>query len=162
MSVEKLAEDYARNKHAGMLYDNKDFFETHVMLVVKILKKYTYCQYEIAAAYLHDVVEDTDATIEEVNSIFGADISDIVYRVTDKEGSNRRQRHLNTYYILRQNPSAVRVKLADRIANMTRAIGTKYAKMYAQEYYNFKFALYDGENPDMWKELDHLYVKCSA
>lgn len=72
------------------------------------------------------------------------------------------ERHLNTYYILRRSSSAIKVKLADRISNMERSIDNSYAKVYAKEYTAFKFSLYDGNNLDMWRELDAIYDKLKA
>jgi hypothetical protein len=42
---------------------------------------------------------------------------------------------------------------------MERSIGNSYAKVYAKEYITFKFSLYDGNNLDMWRELDAIYEK---
>jgi len=151
------AADYAREKHKGMKYDNKDFFDTHVRNVVDVLQRFNPTDVEICGAHLHDTIEDTDATFEEIVLLFGEEIADIVSRVTDKPGSNRLERHLNTYYILRRNPSAIKVKLADRISNMSRSVGLSFANMYAKEYTAFKFALYDGNHLDMWAELDMLF-----
>lgn len=141
---------YAREKHAGMSYDEKDFFETHVCHVVEVLKRFSPTEAEVCAAYLHDSIEDTEATYEEIVHLFGEEIGDIVSRVTDKPGKNRLHRHLNTYYILRRNPSAIKVKLADRISNMSRALGLEFEKMYVREYVAFKFALYDGNHLHMY------------
>lgn len=154
--INKVVE-YARDKHAGMKYDNKDFFDTHVRNVVDVLQDFNPTEAEVCAAYLHDVIEDTTATYEEIVLLFGEEIADIVSRVTDKPGKNRLERHLNTYYILRRNTSAIKVKLADRLSNMTRSLGLSYADMYQKEYTAFKFALYDGKHLDIWKKLDDLY-----
>lgn len=150
---------YAKKKYAGLTYDEQDFYKRHVKHVVQTLSRFNPTMVEVAGAYLHDVIEDTDATYEEVVLLFGEEIADIVSRVTDKPGKNRLERHLNTYYILRRNPSAIKVKLADRISNMERSIGNSYAKVYQKEYAAFKFALYDGNNLDMWNELDGIYEK---
>lgn len=151
--------EYAREKHKGMKYDGKDFFDTHVRHVVDVLQNYDPTEAEVCAAYLHDSIEDTDATYEEIVLLFGEEIADIVSRVTDKPGKNRLERHINTYYILRRSSSAIKVKLADRISNMSRSLGLSFAKMYEKEYIAFKFALYDGDHQEMWAELDDIYEK---
>lgn len=149
--------EYAREKHEGMKYDGKDFFDTHIRHVVDVLQQFNPTEAEICAAYLHDSIEDTDATYEEIVLLFGEEIADIVTRVTDKPGKNRLEKHLNTYYILRRNTSAIKVKLADRLSNMSRSIGLSFADMYEKEYVAFKFALYDGNHKAMWVQLDDLY-----
>lgn len=158
IDIEKV-KAYAKEKYAGLIYDEQDFYKRHIKHVVQTLQRFNPTDAEIAAAYLHDVIEDTDATYEEIVLLFGEEVADIVSRLTDKPGKNRLERHLNTYYILRRNPSAVKVKLADRISNMERSIGNTYAKVYMKEYTAFKFALYDGNNLDMWNELDGIAKK---
>lgn len=158
IDIEKV-KAYAKEKYAGLIYDEQDFYKRHIKHVVQILQRFNPTDAEIAAAYLHDVIEDTDATYEEIVLLFGEEVADIVSRLTDKPGKNRLERHLNTYYILRRNPSAVKVKLADRISNMERSIGNEFAKTYMREYTAFKFALYDGNNLDMWNELDGIAKK---
>ena len=159
MSLIDRVKEYAKEKYAGLTYDDQDFYKRHIKHVVQIIQRFNPTEAEVAGAYLHDVIEDTDATYEELVLLFGEEVADIVSRVTDKPGKNRLERHLNTYYILRRNPSAVKVKLADRISNMERSIGNSYAKLYYKEYIAFKFALYDGNNLDMWNELDGIYNK---
>lgn len=158
MMLDKVKE-YAKRKYKGLTYDNQDFYKRHIKHVVQTLSRFNPTEAELAAAYLHDVIEDTDATYEELVLLVGEEIADIVSRVTDKPGNNRTERHINTYYILRRSPSAIKVKLADRISNMERSIGNKYANIYVKEYTTFKFALYDGNNIDMWRELDGIYNK---
>lgn len=155
--LEDRVKKYAKEKYAGLKYDGQDFFERHVLHVVSIVKMYGGTEDEIMAAYLHDVIEDTDATHEDIVLLFGEVIADIVSRLTDKKGKNRLDRHLNTYFILRRSTQATKVKLADRISNMERSIGNSFAKVYMKEYTAFKFALYDGNHLDMWAKLDRLY-----
>jgi (p)ppGpp synthase/HD superfamily hydrolase len=115
----------------------------------------------IAAGWLHDVLEDTDVTFEQLEQEFGGAIAHIVERVTDKPGKNRLERHLATYHGIRLDPAATFVKLCDRWHNQQRSIDLKegrFASMYEKEYLYFKFALY---NPytfqKLWKELDAQY-----
>lgn len=114
----------------------------------------------IAAAWLHDSLEDTDTTFDEIHDKFGARVADLVERVTDKQGRNRVERHLRTYPMLRRDPDAILIKLCDRRHNHDRSIryGEKYAIMYRNEYLRFKFALYNpGQFVDLWRELDDQY-----
>lgn len=114
----------------------------------------------IAAAWLHDVCEDTDTNSDEIRDLFGERIGEIVELVTDKAGRNRIERHLRTYPALRRDPDAILVKLCDRRHNHARSIqyGEKYAIMYANEFLYFKFALYNpGQFVELWQELDGQY-----
>ena len=120
----------------------------------------------MAAAWLHDVVEDTKVTRERLeNAMFKEglqahdiyDVIRIVKAVTDKPGKGRKERHLNTYWSIRENEDALLVKLCDRRHNHERSIkhGEIYAAMYAKEYDYFKFALWKPRQyPELWSELD--------
>ena len=120
----------------------------------------------VAAAWLHDVIEDTDMTLAVLEAeLHQADfsfddvfyISQAVSAVTDMDGKNRKDRHLNTYWKIRENPRALLIKLCDRRHNHERSIkhGEIYAAMYAKEYDYFKFALWKpNQFPALWKELD--------
>lgn len=142
----------------------------HLADVAKHVKKHAkgmpYRNEIVAAAWLHDVIEDTDMTIEDLESYFcdaGFDPDDywhvtkIVDAVTDEPGSSRKERHLNTYWKIREDASATLVKLCDRRHNQSRSIkhGEIYAAMYAKEYDYFKFALWNpSDYQDLWAELD--------
>lgn len=112
--------------------------------------------------WLHDVLEDTDKTYENILNEFGWDIANYVSALTDEPGKTRTERHLNTYYRTRQYPKSILVKLADRWHNQKRSIDNKeyeFANDYKNEYIYFKFALYNPHNmyERFWLELDHQY-----
>jgi len=117
----------------------------------------------VAAAWLHDVVEDTKMTQArllidlESNCEHGDYIAELVGLLTDKKGKSRKERHLKTYYAIRPSAHATLIKLCDRRHNQARSIkhGEIYAAMYAKEFDYFKFALWQpNEYVDLWAELD--------
>ena len=115
----------------------------------------------VCAAWLHDVVEDTDVCSDEIHEKFGERVGTIVDLVTDKSGRNRLERHLKTYHMIRRDPDALLVKLCDRRHNQERSIkhGEHYAAMYEKEYIYFKFALWTPHLFEgLWGELDSQYV----
>lgn len=72
-----------------------------------------------AAAYLHDVMEDARLTYNDVVTLMGEDVADVVYLLTNLRGRDRHERASNEYYEgIRGNAIALGVKLADRYANM--------------------------------------------
>lgn len=119
----------------------------------------------VAAAWLHDLLEDTnvdEARLEKdmFKAGFAPDdvymIRNIVKRVTDGSGLNRKERHLNTYWRIREDRYALLIKLCDRRHNHERSIqnGEIYAAMYAKEWDYFRFALwYPGVYRKLWTEL---------
>jgi (p)ppGpp synthase/HD superfamily hydrolase len=114
----------------------------------------------IAAAWLHDTVEDTDVEVKGIKKEFGVDVAEIVNDVTDGPGKNRLQRHLNTYWRTRQNDLSIFVKMCDRWHNQKRSTekAERFMEMYHREYLYFKFALYQpGMYDDFWEQLDDQY-----
>ena len=120
----------------------------------------------VAAAWLHDVIEDTKMTQArllvdlEANCEHGDYITQLVGLLTDKKGKSRKERHLKTYYAIRPSAHATLIKLCDRRHNQARSIkhGEIYASMYEREYDYFKFALWQpNEYVELWEELDGQY-----
>lgn len=117
----------------------------------------------IAACYLHDVLEDTDATYDELSQEFDYIVASIVSNVTDEEGGNRFERWLKTAPKIRSSSSSIFVKLCDRHSNMTQSLKTGHSTlgMYVKEYPVFKASLYDPWKwSTEWNELDEVYKLC--
>lgn len=77
----------------------------------------------VTAAFLHDVVEDTDYTVEDMEKIFGADVAFLVDAVTKKKkDSYRTTKQVDNYQQLLESMQydirALMVKIADRLHNM--------------------------------------------
>jgi len=73
----------------------------------------------ICAALLHDTVEDTDTTPEELEREFGPAIRDTVMEVTDDKGLSKRERkRLQIEHAAHVSEQAKLVKLADKISNL--------------------------------------------
>ena len=73
----------------------------------------------LAAALLHDTVEDTATTSEELQEIFGPRIARIVAEVTDDKALPKAERkRLQVEHAARLSPEAKLVKLADKICNL--------------------------------------------
>jgi (p)ppGpp synthase/HD superfamily hydrolase len=119
----------------------------------------------VTVGWLHDTIEDTSVTCEDIYDTFGFDIAEFVDAVTDGKGSTRTERHLNTYYRTRRYNTSIFVKMADRWHNHSRTIANKevrFAKDYASEYLYFKFALYNDRYHSFWKQLDEQYEQLLA
>ena len=114
----------------------------------------------VAAAWLHDVLEDTEAQFEQIEDSFGLFTANIVWLVTDQVGKNRVDRHLKTYHYIRADLDATLVKLCDRRHNQERSIkhGEHWMAMYKSEYLYFKFALWQpNQFVALWDELDSQF-----
>ena len=82
----------------------------------------------VCAALLHDVAEDTDITLSELESEFPSAVIDVLKLLTHKDGID----YFDYIRAIRSNPTAVRVKLADEIdAEQLAARRKKYEKAKA-------------------------------
>lgn len=73
----------------------------------------------LCAAFLHDTVEDTDTTLEELEAEFGPVIAGLVREVTDDKSLEKPERkRLQVEHAPHLSPGAALVKLADKIANL--------------------------------------------
>jgi (p)ppGpp synthase/HD superfamily hydrolase len=114
-------------------------------------------------AYLHDVVEDTQVSLEMVRQKFGARIADLVAIVTDEPGSSRKARKALTNAKLaavpQSNHIALVVKAADRLANLRMSVSERNSAklgMYGDEHAQFRTAVYRPELcDDLWQEIEH-------
>jgi len=162
MTNAEKAKAYAELKHAGQIHGTRPFV-THLTEVVSALHEFGYYDDDLtAAAWLHDVVEDTTTTITEIYSEFGSRIGDLVDALTDGPGATRMEKKAHPYKTIPTVDGAVIVKLADRIANVRFTISEgsdaeHYRMMYKKEHAGFCKALSKkGEAKEMWFVLDNL------
>jgi (p)ppGpp synthase/HD superfamily hydrolase len=94
-------------------------YVVHLDAVVAILRSHGIeAPHVLAAAYLHDTVEDTDTTMQHVLDSFGDEIAQLVYWLTDAEQGKRRIRKMMSAWRLGGAPfDAKLIKLADFIDN---------------------------------------------
>lgn len=153
------ARSYATLHHVirkGQLYGVVPYTH-HLEAVEKVLRRFGESRDDLlVAAWLHDIVEDTDVKVRDVEENFGPEVARLVSAVTSEDGVNRKTRNALTYPKIREaGPDAVRLKLADRIANVTSGGSSKF--MYAKEHGDFHHGLYDPKdqlNAVMWSRLN--------
>lgn len=119
------AYEYASKKHFSQKRITGDDYITHPLNVAWILTDVKADGKAISAALLHDTIEDSDSTFEEISTLFGEDVANIVDGVTKINrlnfSSDSEQMAANQRKILVGLSSDVRVlivKLADRLHNM--------------------------------------------
>ena len=114
----QFALEFAKEKHSGQKRIGGDDYITHPMAVCEIVKSQSFDEnYQIAALF-HDLLEDTDATEEEILKYGNQKILVAVNLLTKKKGYNMAE------YIgaIKQNPIAFAVKAADRLHNLQCAV----------------------------------------
>lgn len=117
---------YSARVHDGQVRLSGEPYLSHPLEVAGILADMKLDVVSVAAGLLHDVVEDTHATIEEINEMFGKDVSHIVSGVTKlsvlpfSSGSQARQAESIRKMILAMADDirVILIKLADRLHNM--------------------------------------------
>jgi len=120
----------------------------------------------ICAALLHDTVEDTDTTPEELEREFGKEITGIVMDVTDdktlEKGERKRRQIEHAAHISDQ---AKLVKLADKICNLRDVASnppTDWDMQRRQDYFDWAMAVIDrlrGVHGPMEAIFDEVYEK---
>ena len=109
---------FATEKHKGQKRIGGDDYITHPVAVCEIVKNQGFgCDYLITALF-HDLLEDTDATEEEILKYGNAEILEAVKLLTKEKGYNMSE------YIsaIKGNPIAFAVKAADRLHNLQCAV----------------------------------------
>ncbi len=117
---------YSARVHDGQVRLSGEPYLSHPLEVAGILADMKLDVVSVAAGLLHDVVEDTHASIEEINEMFGKDVSHIVSGVTKlsvlpfSSGSQARQAESIRKMILAMADDirVILIKLADRLHNM--------------------------------------------
>ena len=117
----------------------------HPIAVSEIVKTVPHTDEMVAAALLHDVVEDTPVTIQEIETKFGSKVAELVGWLTDtsrpEDGNRKTRKSIDRLHSADAPAEAQTIKLADLIHN-TASIEThdpSFYKVYKQE----KIALLD-------------------
>jgi (p)ppGpp synthase/HD superfamily hydrolase len=142
MNTAEHARIFATAAHAavGQLrkYTNEPYI-VHPAEVVSIVRSVPHTEAMVAAAWLHDVVEDTGVTIETVRAEFGEEVADLVGWLTDvsrpEDGNRAHRKARDREHTAAAPAEAQTVKLADLISN-TRSImahDPKFAVTYLEE-----------------------------
>lgn len=93
-SLETRAAVFAAEKHRNQKYGNRPYFN-HLEQVVTTLERFRISNpHLLAAGFLHDVIEDTDASYNDVKKVTNTVVAELVYAVTDELGRNRKERSI--------------------------------------------------------------------
>ncbi len=115
--VEKALE-FASIKHEGQLDDQgRPYFFAHIIQVYSLLNDVTDDEEILCAGILHDTIEDTDTSYDELVREFNKEIADLVLELTF-QGDEKTGR----YFPLLHSHKAIVVKFADRLSNLVRMV----------------------------------------
>ena len=175
-----MIRDYAIKHHGDQMYGKKPY-SYHLdrvasLFIPDLLNLYTKKQPLsqqfidqlrcIEISYLHDILEDTEVTAEELNKEFHRETCEAVKLLTDVPGKNRKIRKKKTYAKIAAYTgpnSLIKVKLADRLANVRECAKTKnwgLLAMYKKEHGLFRTALFRNipEARVMWLEIESIFL----
>lgn len=114
-------------------------YHVHLEEVAWIVQKHGGSQEQIAAAWLHDVVEDTWVTIDLVQYMFGPEVSEIVSWLTDvstyDDGNRPVRKAIDRAHTARAPKTAKFIKLADLCSNSRSIVehDPGFARVYLEE-----------------------------
>ncbi|MEK7500884.1 MAG: RelA/SpoT family protein [Patescibacteria group bacterium] len=120
----RRAFEFAQNAHAGQKRDSGEDYIIHPLKAAQILADFNLDHEAIAAALLHDVLEETNATPQEIEKNFGSNIAFLVQAVTKLHRvsySGLKQYIENFHKMILATAKDIRVvliKLADKLHNL--------------------------------------------
>jgi hypothetical protein len=143
---------------------NNEPYHVHLSAVARTVASVTDDPNVIAAAWLHDTVEDTQATLEDIESSFGVAVAELVEELTDiskpGDGNRARRKAIDRRHLAQASRRAKTVKLADLIDNckdITRH-DPRFAQVYLDEMDELLDVLSDGD-PQLFKRAERIHEK---
>ena len=179
VKIIQKAYNYALEKHGTQLRKSGEPYIIHPTNVAYTIAELGLDEQTICAALLHDVVEDTDATYEDIEREFGKEIADMVDGVTKLKQighasieENQVENYRKMFLAMGKDIRVIIIKLADRLHNMKTleflrrdrqiAISTETMQLYAPlanrlGLYSMKWELEDLSFKYLYpKEYDEL------
>ncbi len=152
----ELVKEYVKNKHEGQKRKQGTPYYLHPFEVQQILQKKGYLEEYQVAGLCHDLLEDTNATQQEILDLTNEEVLEAVKLVT-KEDGYKMQQYINR---ISENPMAKAVKLADRLHNLQEALlasrefQVKYKRETEEWYLNLaKGTMFEEEIREAYQKL---------
>ena len=135
VSLINAAYETARSAHANQNRSSGELYINHPIAVARIVADIGLDEVSIVAALLHDAVEDTDLTLADVESNFGAEVSAIVDGVTklerlqfDSKEAQQAATMRKMLVAMARDLRVLMIKLADRLHNMRTIAAVSHDK----------------------------------
>src|SRR5690554_983733 len=158
MNLEERALAFATAAHASInqtrKYTNQDYI-VHPIAVAEIVRSVPHTSVMVAAAFCHDVAEDTPYTLEDIADELGYDVANLVYWLTDvskpSDGNRKVRKQKDLEHIARAPAAAKTIKLADLIDNTLtiRDLDPDFWRVYRYEKLRLLEVLKEGD-PTLW------------
>lgn len=155
---------FARAAHdaVGQLrkYSN-DPYIVHPVEVAGLVQTVQHTNEMLAAALLHDTVEDTNTTIDEIHRLFGYEVACLVEMLTDvskaSDGNRAVRKAIDCEHTAKASAAAKTIKLADLISNSRSIVAhdLKFAGVYLREKATLLEVLKEGD-ATLWAQAKQL------
>lgn len=168
-NLEYKAKLWAKRWHAGQLrkYTNTPYY-LHPGAVAQIVKTVPHTPEMVAAAWMHDTLEDTNATESEMRIEFGDQVTELVLWLTDvskpSDGNRAARKLIDREHTRKASPEAKTIKLADLIDNSVSIVehDPDFAKVYlAEKRLLLDEALREGD-ATLWARADGIVRQYEA
>ncbi|MGA9609549.1 MAG: HD domain-containing protein [Rouxiella badensis] len=161
-SLVDKARRYASKAHASIDQRRKytnDPYIVHPEAVANIVGSVPHTEAMLAAAWLHDTVEDTPTTLSDITAHFGAEVAELVAMLTNVSlscvGNRIERKNLDREHSAKASAAAKTIKLADLIDNL-RSLVTHdpgFAKTYLVEKRLLLGVLKEGD-ATLWRQAE--------
>tara|TARA_B100000035_G_C21036674_1_gene571388 strand:- start:8016 stop:8525 length:510 start_codon:yes stop_codon:yes gene_type:complete len=161
MSIEKTAFAFATAAHYAVGQKRKysgDDYIVHPIRVAQTVKQFGGNDDMVAAAYLHDVVEDTQVNLDIVTGMFGSVVGKLVDDLTDvsvpSDGNRVARKAIDREHLANASTDAQFIKCADIIDNSSDIADNDPAfwKVYKQEMQLLLDVMTKVKNTDIWNK----------
>ena len=161
MDLQTQAQIFATAAHAAIGQKRKysgDDYIVHPARVASIVMRHGGTDEMVAAAWLHDTVEDTDVTPILITKMFGVDVADIVEGLTDislpDDGNRAKRKSIDRMHSANASTEAQFVKCADIVDNSWDIAENdlSFAKVYKSEVFLLLNAMTKVKHTEMWDQ----------
>jgi hypothetical protein len=141
-------------------------YTDHLSATAKLVGTVTDEPATLAAAWLHDTVEDTTATIQDLQKQFGEDVAQLVLELTDvstpSDGNRATRKAIDHKHLAAASPRAKTIKLADLINNCVDITkhDARFGVVFLQEMASLLEVLDEG-HPDLFVLAQKTHTRCS-
>jgi guanosine-3',5'-bis(diphosphate) 3'-pyrophosphohydrolase len=155
----KNAFHFSRHAHAGQWrkYSNQTIpYHSHCIAVAGLVCKFGGDEEMIAAGLLHDTVEDTSVTPDDVRGVFGSHVANLVLDLTNpsqaSDGNRATRKSIDLAHTAKAHPRAKAIKAADLVSNLVSIANhdKNFAMVYLREKQETLRIIKDGALPALY------------
>lgn len=158
MTLEEKAKAFSTLQHSRLGQVRKYSaipYINHPAAVAELVRRVPHTDVMLAACWLHDLVEDTSVTLNEIEFIFGIEVATLVEMLTDvsqpEDGNRAARKAIDRAHTANASPPAKTIKLGDLIDNGRSILANdpKFALIYLPEMAQLLEVLREGD-PTLW------------